>query len=154
MGNICRSPTAHGVFKKIVYDQLLHNHIGIDSAGTYAYHAGEKPDPRARAAAANRGYNLNKIRARKVEVSDFLRFDYVLAMDNDVKQDLLSMCEDSNKKKVRLFLDFSKKSKNKEVPDPYFGGLSGFETALDLIEEASNSLLQFIKANHSLEKYK
>ena len=83
-----------------------------------------------------------------------MRFDYVLAMDNDVKQDLLSMCEVSNKKKVRLFLEFSKKSKNKEVPDPYFGGLSGFETALDLIEEASHDLLQFIKASHSLEEYK
>ena len=154
MGNICRSPTAHGVFEKHVNDHLLHHLIRIDSAGTYAYHAGEKPDPRACAAAANRGYDLNKIRARKVEESDFLQFDYVLAMDNDVKQDLLAMCDENDKKKVRLFLDYSKASKNKEVPDPYFGGLNGFETALDLIEEASRSLLQYIKVYHSLEKYK
>lgn len=152
MGNICRSPTAHGVFQKLVVEHSMQNLIGIDSAGTYAYHAGEKPDPRARAVAASRGYDLNKIRARKVTQSDFDIFDYVLAMDRDVKQDLLAICDKSDLNKVGLFLDYSKKTNKNEVPDPYYGGLSGFETALDLIEDASQGLLQFLKANHSLKK--
>jgi len=151
MGNICRSPTAHGVFQKLVKDQHLNDSIGIDSAGTYAYHAGDKPDSRACAAAANRGYDLNIIRARKIEEEDFLRFDYVLAMDLGVKQDLLALCDSKYTKKVKLFSYYATKSKNKEVPDPYYGGLSGFETALDLIEEASAGLLKFINVNHSLE---
>ena len=151
MGNICRSPTAHGVFQKLVEEQSLHNLIRIDSAGTYAYHAGERPDPRARTAAAKRGYDLSKIKARKIDVSDFLQFDYVLAMDNENREDLLELCEKNQKRKIKLFLEFAKGSKNREVPDPYFGGLNGFETVLDLIEDASHGLLEYIKKTHSLK---
>ena len=150
MGNICRSPIAHGVFKKFVEEQSLHEVIGIDSAGTYAYRIGDRPDPRARSAAAKRGYDLSKLKARKVDDSDFLQFDYVLAMDNENRQDLLELCEDSNKSKVRLFLEFASDFKLKEVPDPYYGGLNGFETVLDLVEDASRGLLEYIKVNHSL----
>ncbi len=151
MGNICRSPTAHGVFQSFVTSQSLQESIGIDSAGTYAYHAGEKPDPRARAAASKRGYDLNNIRARKVTPSDFLDFDYILAMDNENKRDLLDICEHKHKHKIKLLLDFSKKPKVREVPDPYYGGTNGFETVLDLIEGASQELLEYIKIKHSLE---
>lgn len=151
MGNICRSPTAHGVFKKLIEIESLEDKIGVDSAGTYAYHQGERPDPRARAAAGKRGYDLSKIRARKVVNSDFEKFDYVLAMDNDNLKDLLEICDHENKERVQLFLNYStKKHKNKlkDVPDPYFGGLNGFEIVLDLIEDASSGLLEHIKAKH------
>ena len=151
MGNICRSPTAHGVFLKYIKEQSLHNLIGVDSAGTYAYNIGAQPDPRARAAAANRGYDLSKLKARKVNAYDFLQFDYVLAMDNTNKQDLLVLCEEEQQNKIRLFLEFTKEFEIKEVPDPYHGGLNGFETVLDLIEEACQGLLGHIKEKHLLK---
>ncbi len=150
MGNICRSPTALGVFQKLVHEASLQHVIGADSAGTYAYHAGEMPDPRAIAAAKKRGYDLSRIQARKVETLDFERFDYVLAMDNDNKQDLLEICGENHKKKIRLLLEFLRRSRVKEVPDPYYGGKRGFETVLDLVEEANRELLEFIKTMHSL----
>ena len=152
MGNICRSPTAQGVFQDLVYKESLHKMVGVDSAGTYAYHAGERPDPRAMSAASKRGYDLSKIKARKVDIADLYRFDYVLAMDNDNKQDLLDLCENNrHKNKIKLFLQFSRRSKVREVPDPYYGGTSGFEIVLDLIEEASQGLLSYLKARHSLK---
>lgn len=154
MGNICRSPTAHGVFQKFVEEQSLHHVISVDSAGTYAYHTGDPPDSRARAAAANRGYDLSKIRARKVTASDFLKFDYLLAMDNENKRDLLERCKEEEKARIRLFLDFSVNLKTTEVPDPYYGGSNDFEVALDLIEEASHGLLEHIKAKHPLGENK
>lgn len=149
MGNICRSPTAHGVFQKLIQNEFLEDKIGVDSAGTFAYHSGERPDPRARAAAVKRGYDLSKIRARKVVSKDFEKFDYVLAMDNDNLVDLLEICEDDKKEKVQLFLNYStNKNKLKDVPDPYYGGLNGFEIVLDLVEDASTGLLEHIKARH------
>lgn len=151
MGNICRSPTAHGVFQHYIIGGSLQDRVSVDSAGTFAYHAGEKPDPRAMVAAAKRGYDLSKIKARKVEAADLVKFDYIMAMDNDNKRDLLALCEDEDHKaKVKLFLEFAKKSKVKEVPDPYYGGARGFEKVLDLVEEASIGLLRTIKAKHSL----
>jgi len=149
MGNICRSPTAHGVFQKLVEEELLHKVIGVDSAGTYAYHAGNRPDPRAKSAASKRGYNLKKLRARKIEPTDFLEFDYVMAMDNKNRQDLLDLCEEDQVGKIMLFLDFAKTANVTEIPDPYYGGLNGFERVLDLVEVASHGLLEHIKANHS-----
>ena len=151
MGNICRSPMAHGVFQKLVLEQSLQQVIGVDSAGTYAYHQGEQPDSRARAAAARRGYDLGHLRARKVNASDFSKFDYVLAMDNENRQDLLALCAENQKSKVRLFLNFARDAETREVPDPYYGGLNGFETVLDLAEDASRGLLEYIRRYHSLE---
>ena len=107
MGNICRSPTAQGVFEQLVAEASLDEHIHIDSAGTHAYHVGEKPDQRATRAAANRGIDLTTQRARKVEDTDFTHFDYVLAMDSSNLDDLIARCPEEHRDKVQLFLDFA-----------------------------------------------
>jgi len=148
MGNICRSPTAHGVFLKMIDDESLSHLIEVDSAGTHAYHVGEPPDPRAQAAAARRGVDLASLRARKVTAEDFEVFDYVLAMDHDNHQRLEMICPVGHEGKLHLFLDFAAEQQEDEVPDPYYGGASGFEKVLDLIEDASAGLLQDIRSRH------
>lgn len=148
MGNICRSPTAHGVFQHFVNEKKLDKKIAVDSAGTYSYQIGKKPDPRAMKAAANRGYDLSKIRARKVIDSDFEKFDYVLAMDSENHEYLLKQCPGEYKNKVKYFLEFSSKSNLLEVPDPYYGSIKGFEVLLDLVEETSQNLLSHIEKTH------
>lgn len=144
MGNICRSPTAEGVFQNLIQKHSLENRISVDSAGTFAFHAGEVPDKRARDAAAKRGYDLSKIKARMVEKNDFLNFNYVLAMDLENLQNLKELAKPNTKAQVKLFLDYAAKVKVKEVPDPYYGGMKGFEKVLDLVEEASLALLMHI----------
>jgi protein-tyrosine phosphatase len=148
MGNICRSPTAHGLFLKMIEDESLSHLIDVDSAGTHAYHVGEAPDPRARDAAARRGIDLERLRARKVTAEDFDRCDYVLAMDRDNFERLEMICPAGQEAKLRLFLDFAADQPVREVPDPYYGGESGFERVLDLIEAASLGLLDDIRARH------
>jgi len=145
MGNICRSPTAQGVFESVVDEADLNRHIKIDSAGTHAYHVGEGPDRRAMQAAAKRGFELGGQRARRVEEADFTRFDYVLAMDSSNLDDLLSMCPQQYRGKVRLFLEFAENPLQQDVPDPYYGGGQGFERVLDLIEAGSRGLLADIR---------
>ena len=145
MGNICRSPTAQGVFESVVDEADLNRHIKIDSAGTHAYHVGEGPDRRAMQAAAKRGFELDGQRARRVEEADFTRFDYVLAMDSSNLDDLLSMCPKQHRAKVRLFLEFAENPLQQDVPDPYYGGGQGFERVLDLIEAGSRGLLADIR---------
>ena len=145
MGNICRSPTAQGVFESVVDEADLNRHIKIDSAGTHAYHVGEGPDRRAMQAAAKRGFELGGQRARRVEEADFTRFDYVLAMDSSNLGDLLSMCPKQYRGKVRLFLEFAENPLQQDVPDPYYGGGQGFERVLDLIEAGSRGLLADIR---------
>jgi protein-tyrosine phosphatase len=145
MGNICRSPTAQGVFESVVDEADLNRHIKIDSAGTHAYHVGEGPDRRAMQAAAKRGFELGGQRARRVEEADFTRFDYVLAMDSSNLDDLLSMCPQQYRGKVRLFLEFAENPLTQDVPDPYYGGGQGFERVLDLIEAGSRGLLADIR---------
>ncbi len=140
MGNICRSPTAEGVFRKIVADAGLQDRIVVDSAGTHAYHVGEPADRRAAAAAERRGFSLKGIRARRFAVDDLVRFDHVLAMDHDNLSILLEHAGDEHREKVRLFLEFAGNDRL-EVPDPYYGGSAGFEYVLDLVEEASHGLL-------------
>ncbi len=145
MGNICRSPTAHGVFLKIIKDQLLNNiMIEVDSAGTHAYHVGEQPDPRSQSAALRRGVDLSSLRARKVNERDFECFDYVLAMDYENYSNLERICPAGFEHRLRLFLDFASEFEEKEVPDPYYGGDKGFEHVLDLVEDASRGLLKEI----------
>ncbi|MDO6595071.1 low molecular weight protein-tyrosine-phosphatase [Neptuniibacter sp. 1_MG-2023] len=144
LGNICRSPTADGVFKQLVSTQRLHNKIYVDSAGTAAYHIGNPPDSRSIAAAKQRGYDLSSLRARQVISADFDEFDYVLAMDNENLSNLKSICPEGAKAYVGLFLDFTGLPVD-EVPDPYYGGEGGFEYVLDLIESASAGLLQHIQ---------
>jgi protein-tyrosine phosphatase len=150
MGNICRSPTAQGVFAHLVESQGLTSLIQIDSAGTHAYHVGEPPDVRATQAAKMRNIDLGTQRARRVTGDDFLDFDYVLAMDRSNYDDLLSLCPPDHQSKLHLFLEFATGLAEDEVPDPYYGGITGFERVLDMIERASLGLLAEIRQQHRL----
>ncbi|RZV36452.1 MAG: low molecular weight phosphotyrosine protein phosphatase [Chromatiales bacterium] len=141
MGNICRSPTAEGVFRHLAEQAGLSGQLHIDSAGTHAYHSGEPPDHRARVAAERRGMSLEGIFARRVTADDFERFDYVIAMDEDNLERLRAEAPAHHHDKLRLFLEFGA-SGEREVPDPYYGGAAGFERVLDLVEEASRGLLE------------
>ncbi len=141
MGNICRSPTAEGVFRHYVNEAGLVDQIEVDSAGTHAYHIGEPPDRRAHAAAERRGISLAEIRARRVTNDDFELFDYIIAMDEDNQERLLERAPDEHRSKVQLFLSYASVSET-EVPDPYYGGAAGFERVLDLVEAASRGLLE------------
>ncbi len=146
-GNICRSPTAEGVFRHLVERAGLADTIHIDSAGTHDYHVGNPPDARAQAAAARRGYSLSGLRARQVADSDFAAFDFVLAMDEHNRSLLLQQCPPEQHARVRLFLEFAEGDVPAEVPDPYYGGAQGFEQVLDLVENAAQGLLKKIKNN-------
>jgi len=150
MGNICRSPTAEGVFAHLVESQGLTSLIQIDSAGTHAYHVGEPPDVRATQAAKKRNIELGSQRARRVTGDDFLDFDYVLAMDRNNYDDLISLCPTEHQSKLYLFLEFATGLGEDEVPDPYYGGITGFERGLDMIELASQGLLAEIRQQHRL----
>jgi protein-tyrosine phosphatase len=145
MGNICRSPTAEGVFKRTVAAGALDFVIDIESAGTHAYHVGDPPDPRARRAAETRGIDLSGKRARRVLVEDFARFDLVLAMDELNRATLLDLCPPEHRDRVRLFLEFAPHIGRLDVPDPYYGGSNGFEYVLDLVEEGSVGLLEHVR---------
>jgi protein-tyrosine phosphatase len=150
MGNICRSPTAQGVFEHLVAGEGLTSLIQIDSAGTHAYHVGEPPDVRATQAARKRSVDLASQRARRVTGDDFLDFDYVLAMDRNNYDDLMSLCPPDHQSKLHLFLEFASGLEEDEVPDPYYGGITGFDRVLDLIERASQGLLAEIRQQHRL----
>jgi protein-tyrosine phosphatase len=141
MGNICRSPTAEGVLRHFARESGLADRLTVDSAGTHAYHVGEPPDRRAVAAAERRGVSLSDIRARRVSDDDFERFDYIIAMDEDNRRQLLEQAPEEHHHKVRLFLSYAAVSET-EVPDPYYGGGAGFERVLDLVELASRGLLE------------
>ncbi len=141
MGNICRSPTAEGVFRHIVEQEGLTESIEVDSAGTHAFHVNEPPDRRAQAAAERRGISMSNIRARRVEPGDFERFDYIIAMDRGNLSMLIDQADAEYHSKIRLFLDYTRGNED-EVPDPYYGGAAGFERVLDLVEEASRGLLE------------
>lgn len=144
MGNICRSPTAEGVFRKKVADAGLTDVILIDSSGTHAYHVGASPDRRAQQAASGRGYDLSDLIGRQVSDNDFERFDYILAMDQDNMDNLHRRCPDRHRHKLALFLSFSGRYKDQEVPDPYYGGEQGFDLVLDMVEDAAQGLLDAI----------
>ena len=146
LGNICRSPTAHGVFQKLVTDAGLQEQIQIDSAGTGDWHIGRGPDERTQRAAQSRGYDLSSLRARQVTSADFGDFDYVLAMDKSNLKDLRAMAGDKTNCHVSLFLDFAESSWQREVPDPYYGEQDGFETVLELVEDGARGLLATIRA--------
>lgn len=144
MGNICRSPTAEGVFNKLLSDLGTENRFFVDSAGTHAYHVGESPDARAQQTARNRGVQLSNIRARKVSFSDFEQFDHILAMDGDNYQILMDASPSEHQHKIKLFLEYATKSEENNVPDPYYGGANGFEHVFDLVEEASQGFYQTV----------
>jgi protein-tyrosine phosphatase len=149
MGNICRSPTAHGVFRKLVTEQGLDHLIEIDSAGTHAYHVGNPPDRRAQATALRRGVELGDLTARQASREDFETFDYVLAMDQDNYHGLSAICPPGQERKIGLFLDFAPDITAREVPDPYYGGADGFEKVFDMVEAASQGLLADIRRRYS-----
>ena len=148
MGNICRSPTAEGVFTHLVERQNLTHLIAIDSAGTHAYHVGEPPDKRAQQAALRRGVSMSELSARRVYDDDFERFDYIVAMDNDNKRNLLARCPAEHQHKVQLLLDYAPSCDEDEVPDPYYGNKSGFDRVLDLVDQGTKALLLDILDTH------
>lgn len=150
MGNICRSPTAEGIFNHLVSRENLGNLIKVDSAGTHAYHVGNPPDHRAQATALKRGIDLSTQTARRVRSSDFEEFDYILVMDKDNLHDLEEICPAAYARKLRLFLEYAPDFEIKEVPDPYFGGPGGFDRVMDMVEIAAQGLLREIRARHSL----
>ena len=145
LGNICRSPTAHGLFEDLVAKKGLSEQIIVDSAGTSGWHIGSPPDRRSQAAARKRGYDLSAQRGRQATAADFARFDYILAMDEDNLYNLKQLAPPDYAGHLGLFLEFSTQMEYDEVPDPYHGGDAGFELVLDLIEDASEGLLRHIQ---------
>jgi protein-tyrosine phosphatase len=146
MGNICRSPTAHGIFRRLVEQEGLADHILIDSAGTHAYHIGKPPDERAQATALKRGFDLSDLRARQAAARDFEEYDYVLAMDRENHEILASLCPAGYEERLSLFLAYAPDLGIEEVPDPYWGGEQGFEQVFDMLEAASLGLLEEIRS--------
>ena len=145
MGNICRSPTAEGVFRKLLAAEGLEGRIVVDSAGTHDYHVGRPPDRRTCHAAALRGYDLSGLRARQVSAGDFAEFDYVLAMDRENLTELGRIAPAEHRGKARLFMEFAATRTGEDVPDPYFGGSREFGLVLDLVEAGARGLLDELK---------
>ncbi len=145
MGNICRSPTAHGVFRHRVAQQGLAARVRVESAGTHDYHPGRPPDERSQEHAARRGYDLSDLRARQIRASDFERHDLILTMDLDNLALVREQCPPQHLHKVRRFTEFCLGQQAEVVPDPYFGGPQGFEAVLDLVEDACAGLLQHVQ---------
>ena len=145
LGNICRSPTAEGVFRALAAREAPDLKLEIDSAGTAGYHVGEAPDRRTREAAARRGYDLSMLRARAVQPRDFEHFDLILAMDRENLRALERASPEQTRDRLRLFLEFAPAAGVSEVPDPYYSGLNGFEHVLDLIEAASHGLIEHLR---------
>lgn len=145
MGNICRSPTAHGVFRHKVKEQGLGHLVHVDSAGTHNYHPGSAPDERSQHHAAKRGYQLSDLRARQISAADFDLHDLILVMDWDNLALVQDICPTSAQKKVRRFTEFCLVSDSPVIPDPYYGGADGFDQVLDLVEDAAEGLLRYVK---------
>lgn len=146
LGNICRSPTAHGVFLRLAEERGLLDRLVTDSAGTSAFHVGERPDARSQMAARRRGFELPGV-ARQFTAEDFSRFDLILAMDRTNRAALLAMARtEEEARRVRLLRDFDPRSpRDADVPDPYYGGDAGFEEVLDICEAACLGLLDYLE---------
>lgn len=145
LGNICRSPSAEGVFRRAVEQAGLEQRITVDSCGIGDWHAGNPPDERAQAAAERRGIDISDLRARQLGREDFAEFDYILPMDYGNLRDIRAMEPDAHGAHIELFLAFAGMPQG-EVPDPYYGGEQGFEEVLDMIEAASQGLVEHIQA--------
>ncbi len=151
MGNICRSPLAEGLFREHVTKADLTERIRVDSAGTHAYHIGSPPDPRSIEIARQHRIDLTWQRARRVHPEDFVQFDYLLAMDQQNIADLQAICPSPEwHHKIQLLLDYAPHLPDDEIPDPYYGGITGFSRVFDLIDEACIGLLQQLRRQHSL----
>jgi len=147
-GNICRSPTAEGVFQALVAAEDLAGEVAVDSAGTHGWHEGNPPDRRSIAAAARRGVDIAAQRSRPITAADFNTFDYLIAMDGDNFDILSDKCPPDARARLDYFLDFAPEVGMREVPDPFYGGERGFDDVLDMIEAASAGLLGDIRDNH------
>ncbi len=145
LGNICRSPTAQGVFQQAVDAAGLQAHVEVDSCGTGSWHIGKAPDSRAIKAASRRGIDISQLRARQLQPDDLAQFDYILVMDRQNLADVKDLWQRDGGTEPRLFLEFANTDAPLEVPDPYFGGAQGFERVLDLIESASHGLIATIR---------
>jgi protein-tyrosine phosphatase len=144
MGNICRSPTAEGVFAHRVRQHGLAGRVRVDSAGTHNYHPGSPPDARSQTHAKHRGYDLSTLRARQIADDDFDSFDLVVAMDWDNLALLQAACPPQHQHKLRRLTEFCQRHDSPVVPDPYYGGQQGFEQVLDLVEDACDGLLAHV----------
>lgn len=151
MGNICRSPTAHGVFRHKVGLRGWSDAVAVDSAGTHNYHPGSPPDERSQAHAAKRGYDLSDLRARQIQDADFEAFDLILAMDRDNLALLREQCPPAHLHKVRRLTEFCLQFDSPVVPDPYYSGAKDFEQVLDLVEDACDGLLQHLSRQRQLQ---
>jgi protein-tyrosine phosphatase len=150
MGNICRSPTAEGMFRHIAtsYSNLK---LEIDSAGTHGYHVGEPPDQRAIAAAKHRGIDLTPLRARTIQAADFERYDLILAMDRENLSTLHERAPSHVRERIKLIMEYAPESYAREVPDPYYGGAKGFEEVLDLLDHAAQGLMkEVLRQRHAV----
>ncbi|HET7730101.1 MAG TPA: low molecular weight protein-tyrosine-phosphatase [Usitatibacter sp.] len=145
-GNICRSPTGEGVLRHLVEKRGLAGKVHVRSAGTHDYHVGEGPDPRTVRHAKKRGYDLSPLRASQVGPEDFHRYDYILAMDRTHMRILRQIAPPEAKARLGMFLEASARWKGEDVPDPYYGGVEGFERVLDMVEEAAERWLDRIEA--------
>ncbi|HVQ11209.1 MAG TPA: low molecular weight protein-tyrosine-phosphatase [Methyloceanibacter sp.] len=150
LGNICRSPMAEGVFRRVAQEQGALHLFDIDSAGLGDWHAGQAPDSRAQAAAQNRGIDISGQSARQIVPADFARFDLLLAMDGSNYDELIQSAPRGARHKIRRFLDFAPRAETNDVPDPFFGGSEGFDHALDLIEQAASGLLADLLADDTM----
>ena len=149
MGNICRSPTAHGVFQALVDAEGLSESIRVDSAGTHGYHTGSPPDPRSQATARTHGVDLSTLRARRFESADYHEFDYLLAMDHGNLADMLAIRPAGGGATPRLMLEYSGRYRGLEIPDPYYGN-DGFELVFEMIDDASRGLLRHLREHHGI----
>ncbi|MGB3623461.1 MAG: low molecular weight protein-tyrosine-phosphatase [Ketobacter sp.] len=148
LGNICRSPTAEAVLRGKLMNLQMENRYQVDSCGTAAYHAGEAPDKRSQQAAVKRGYNMSDLRARQLSDADYMEFDYLLAMDNANANEMRKRAPKKYRDKIQLLLEFGD-SDYLEVPDPYYGGASGFDLVLDLVENACDGLIERLRSNEN-----
>ena len=147
-GNICRSPTAEGVLRKLVAEAGLVDRVTVASAGTHGYHVGEPPDERSCAAALRRAVDIRAQRAQRFKRAHFEEYDLILAMDRGHLRAIRAMAPDGAGRRIRLFLDYAPELGLKDVPDPYYGGPDGFEDVLDMIETAAAALLEDVRQTH------
>jgi len=148
--NICRSPLAQGVLEKLVVEQGLQHQVTVDSAGTHVFKSGHRPDKRAQQMADKTGANIKKLKARMVKADDFLRFDYILAMDLENLRSLEAICPEEYRNKLHLMMEFASQSDSNEVPDPYFGNLLGFERVLGLLDMGCKGFLSYLRIQYRL----
>ena len=148
--NICRSPTAHGLLRHLLDLKGLNSHIVVDSAGTHIFQKGLSPDVRAQRVALEQGIDLSDLRSRNIRPKDFSTYDYILAMDNDNFQILHEICPEEHGHKISMIMEFSPDSGVSEVPDPYFGNISGFERVFSMLEMAMKGLVEQLHDDENL----